>query len=160
MKINDEMVSYGKSESFIEEKNGLRKWFVQWKSLNVIDQASLKLKCEETLSQIEKRNEEMKRIKEELSQGPDDDGWTVVTKRGRKRTHGNMDSTVAVTAMSQEKLVELKNQHDKKIHKEDFYKFQKQNVKRQKLIDLQKKFEEDKKRISKMKEGRKFNPLN
>lgn len=153
------MISYGKSESFSEEKNGLKKWFNQWKSNYLINQDNLKAKCHETIARIEARNEEIKRLKEELSKGPDDDGWTVVTKRGRKRTHGNMDSTVAATAMSQDRLIELKKKHDQKSFKVDFYQFQRQENKRQKLLELQKKFEEDKKRIAKMRQGRKFNPL-
>lgn len=159
IKNKDEMISYGKSESFSEEKNGLKKWFSQWKSTHIMNQELLKKKCKETLAKIEARNEEIKRLKEELSKGPDDEGWTVVTKRGRKRTHGNMESSVAATAMSQEYLLELKKKHDKKTYKIDFYQFQKQENKRQKLLELQKKFEEDKKRIAKMRQGRKFNPL-
>lgn len=41
----------------------------------------------------------------------------------------------------------------------DFYRFQRREARRNEVLELQQKFEEDKKRIAKMKAARKFRPF-
>lgn len=154
----DEMSCYGISENSSRGQSGIKKWMKQWKSDNLLDQETLEKCCKENIARYEKKQEEIRRLKERLSETQDDEGWTVVAKKGKKRSHGAMDTTVAATRLTQDKLLHLKQEHDKRSHKEDFYRFQKRENKEQKLLELQKKFEEDKKKIAKMRQARKFVP--
>ncbi|ORY98718.1 SSU rRNA processing protein [Syncephalastrum racemosum] len=73
----------------------------------------------------------------------DDDGFTVVV---RKRAPLAVEQTEA--ALPKKKKSELK----------DFYRFQFREKKQTELQDLRKKFEEDKEKIAKLKQARKFKP--
>lgn len=159
MKNLDEMSCYGISENSASKlPAGLKKWLKQWKSDYLTSQETLEQKSRANIKAFEKREEELRKLKERLSETQDDEGWTVVAKKGKKRSHGAMDTTVGASYLSQERLLQLKKAHDERTHKADFYKFQKRESKEQKLLELRKKFEEDKKRIAKMRQGRKFMP--
>jgi Ribosomal RNA-processing protein 7 (RRP7) C-terminal domain len=77
----------------------------------------------------------LKRLRSE----PDEEGFITVTRRERE-----------------DGVVERKN---KAIGLEDFYKFQKRERREKQMEELRKKFEEDKKKVEKAKEGRKFKPF-
>ena len=79
----------------------------------------------------------LKRLRSE----PDEEGFITVTRREK-------DDFVPV--------VEKKN---KAVGLEDFYKFQKREKRDQKMEELRRKFEEDKIKIEKAKQNRKFKPF-
>ncbi|KAI9142579.1 ribosomal RNA-processing protein 7-domain-containing protein [Paraphysoderma sedebokerense] len=83
----------------------------------------------------------------------DEDGFILVTRKSRRNT--NTDGKVSVTAAKSEDVKKLK---PKKKELDDFYRFQMREAKRSKLLDLRKRFEEDKKRIQTLRESRKFKP--
>ena len=72
---------------------------------------------------------------------PDEEGWVTVT---RKR---------ALPASRQEK------KKRKKKELLNFYNFQQRETQRQRIAELRKKFEEDKRRVEQMREKRKFKPF-
>lgn len=78
----------------------------------------------------------------------DAEGFTLVTRKRRSRDDG-MDGARRPKAQKKKKDYELKN----------FYRHQMREQKREELQSLREKFEEDKKRIQKMKEARKFKPF-
>ncbi|CAG8538502.1 7224_t:CDS:2 [Funneliformis mosseae] len=90
--------------------------------------------------------ERRKDLEAKLNQ-PDEDGFITVTRVGRRNV--NTDGTITVTAAKAE---EIKNLKPKNKELTDFYRFQMQ------LIDLRKKFEEDKEKIAKLKASRRFKP--
>lgn len=81
--------------------------------------------------------------------GEDEDGWTVVRKkRGREGVDEAMEDIKRREELKQAKRVKL-----------DFYRFAKQEAKAAKLVDLKKRFEEDKAKIAQIQQAkRKFNP--
>eukprot|EP01098_Paradermamoeba_levis_P010233 TRINITY_DN4301_c0_g1_i4.p1 TRINITY_DN4301_c0_g1~~TRINITY_DN4301_c0_g1_i4.p1 ORF type:complete len:126 (-),score=53.55 TRINITY_DN4301_c0_g1_i4:155-487(-) len=105
----------------------------------------------------------------------DEDGFIKVIKKGKKK---NTDGSIHVSGFKASPLpvspfalpphqqagstVRAGAVEDKKKKKEkilhDFYKFQKAEAKQQQLEQLRQKFEEDKKRIERLKNNRKFKP--
>jgi ribosomal RNA-processing protein 7 len=77
----------------------------------------------------------LKRLRSE----PDEEGFITVTRREREDV-----------------VVEKKN---RAVNLEDFYKFQKREKRMQKMDEMRRKFEEDKIKVERAKEGRKFKPF-
>jgi len=74
-----------------------------------------------------------------LHSEPDEDGFITVTRRERD-----------------EPVVAKKN---KSMDLEDFYRFQKREKREKRMDELRRKFEEDKLKVERAKEGRKFKPF-
>ncbi|KAK3018325.1 hypothetical protein RJ639_002980 [Escallonia herrerae] len=85
-------------------------------------------------------------------------GWTVVVHhKGRKKTT-DTESGIVVGSVAQAAVMD---KMDKKKSKEvglDFYRFQKREAKRNEILMLQSKFEQDKQRIQQLRAARKFRP--
>ena len=81
---------------------------------------------------------------------PDEDGWITVTSKNSKK--------IPKSKLSKFKLkkVSKKKKKNELLH---FYKFQMREEKRDSVLQLQKKFDEDKKKVIAMKLQRKFKPL-
>ncbi|GLT66695.1 hypothetical protein SLA2020_390480 [Shorea laevis] len=97
--------------------------------------------------------QERKEREAQLAEG----GWTVVVHhKGRKKTT-DAESGVTVGSVAQ---AAVEDRMAKKKHKElgDFYRFQKREAKRNELLMLQSKFEQDRKRIQQLRAARKFKP--
>lgn len=78
------------------------------------------------------------------------DGFRCINRINRKRKREDEDSSkTKQRPRKQKKSTELKN----------FYRFQIRDDKMKQLDVLRKKFEEDKERVAKMKENRKFKPF-
>lgn len=104
-------------------------------------------------------NEEME-LAERLRQSkePDDDGFIkVVSKSKRKRPDNDLDENVS--ARKANTASRTRNKKKKPMELKNFYRFQIKEAKVKQLDDLRKKFEEDKIKVSKMKEDRKFKPF-
>ncbi|CAG8817060.1 25808_t:CDS:2, partial [Dentiscutata erythropus] len=71
------------------------------------------------------------------------------------KRNANTDGTITVTAAKPE---EIKNLKPKNKELPDFYRFQMRESKRNKHVELRKKFEEDKKKIERLKAARRFKP--
>lgn len=84
-----------------------------------------------------------------------EDGFTLVVraKRGRNTATGTRGETVQ--SFRRDEAVNIK---PKKKELQDFYRFQIRQKKVGELVELRKKFEEDKKKLQIMKEQRKFRP--
>lgn len=107
---------------------------------------------------IEAWEEEEERKKAEALASLQEDGWTVVQRhRGRKKNTEAASGTVvggvaaaAAAAHAAKKKPKLSL---------DFYRFQQRDRRRNELLELRQKFEEDKKRLAELKAARKFRPL-
>ncbi|GLJ31939.1 hypothetical protein SUGI_0642910 [Cryptomeria japonica] len=86
------------------------------------------------------------------------EGWTVVVhQKGRKKTV-DAESGIAVGSVAE---AAAKAKSAKKKSKETdvaFYRFQMREARRNEILELQKKFDEDRKRIVQMRAARKFRP--
>ncbi|CAN8232998.1 unnamed protein product [Cochlearia groenlandica] len=86
-------------------------------------------------------------------------GWTVVVHhKGRKKTT-ETESGTAVGSVSQAALEDqLAKKKQSQIVAPGFYRFQRREAQRNELMELQSKFEQDKKRIQQLRAARKFKP--
>ena len=82
---------------------------------------------------------------------PDDEGWITVTKQDKKKGKKMRDDDKDKDKKGRRKK--------KKQHLQNFYAFQVKEDKLNRIQELRKKFEEDKKKIAKMKTERKFRPF-
>ncbi|KAI9279040.1 ribosomal RNA-processing protein 7-domain-containing protein [Umbelopsis sp. AD052] len=95
---------------------------------------------------------EKERIATEQQNKMDEDGFIMVTRHHRRGT--NTDGEVTVTAAKADRQV--KPQKKKELL--NFYRFQMREQKRDQLVELRKKFEDDRKKIEQLKQTRKFRP--
>lgn len=118
---------------------GLQKWCEEYakerRSLS-----SLEALVEQVVKRYELKKKEDKDERTKTGE-PDEEGWVTVT---RKR---------ALPVGRQEK------KKRKKKELLNFYNFQQRETQRQRIAELRKKFEEDKRRVEQMREKRKFKPF-
>ncbi|XP_045816336.1 DNA ligase 1-like isoform X4 [Trifolium pratense] len=134
--------------------NGMKKWIMEYHrsrpGLEVLQN-----QIDEFITTYEEKLEEERKAKEALAA---EGGWTVVVqKKGRKKTTDS-ESGIAVGSVAQ---AAAENNLAKKKPKEvglDFYRFQKREAQRNELMELQSKFQEDKKRLQQLRAARKFRP--
>ncbi|KEH29781.1 ribosomal RNA-processing protein [Medicago truncatula] len=134
--------------------HGIKKWIMEYHQ-NRPGLEVLQNQIEDFLTTYEEKLEEERKAKEALAA---EGGWTVVQHhKGRKKTTDS-ESGIAVGSVAQ---AALENKLAKKKNKEvgqDFYRFQKREAQRNELMELQSKFEEDKKRLQQLRAARKFRP--
>ncbi|KAI8393576.1 ribosomal RNA-processing protein 7-domain-containing protein [Radiomyces spectabilis] len=85
----------------------------------------------------------------------DEDGFVVVTRHKKVKTS---DGTVNVLAGAAEPIIDPRKVNKKK-ELVDFYRFQLREKKQSELLDLRRRFEEDKAKIAQLKQSRKFKPF-
>ena len=123
----------------MEGSCGVQKWCAEY----VLERRSLS-SLESLVEQAVKRYELNKQVAKDnraKTGEPDDEGWVTVT---RKR-----------------KLPASRQEKKKRKKKEllNFYNFQQRETQRQRIAELRKKFEEDKRKVDQMREKRKFKPF-
>ncbi|RHN81263.1 putative ribosomal RNA-processing protein [Medicago truncatula] len=116
---------------------------------------ALQNQIDDFVTSYEEKLEEERKTKEALAA---EGGWTVAAyHKGRKKTTDS-ESGIAVGSVAQ---AAVENKLDKKKPKEvglDFYCFKKREAQRNEIMELQGKFEEDKKRLQQLRAARKFRP--
>eukprot|EP01031_Cornospumella_fuschlensis_P040515 gene40515-49384_t len=126
--------------------NQLRRAFL-WKRE---DPEQWQARVDEEMREFEEDEERERREHQEAREKPDDDGFILVAsknKRKREDDH-NVHRGKTQRTRKNKKDTELKN----------FYRFQIKEQKMKQLDILRKKFEEDKEKVAKMKDARKFKP--
>jgi len=113
-----------------------------------------------TIKQLQKLRQKQalhKKKVDELSSMPDADGWVTVTKKGKKKTEGAEGKKMGVAYLTPFELQQMQEKAKEK-QLSDFYRFQRSENRKNYIDTLRQKFEEDKKRIERMKQQRKFKP--
>lgn len=95
-----------------------------------------------------------KQEKERRLNEADEDGFMPVKNRNKRKRSSAADDTTGRTSKKHQRARQKKN-----LELKDFYRFQIREDRVQKLDTLRKKFDEDKQRVAKMKEERKFKPF-
>ncbi|CAG8441719.1 1440_t:CDS:2 [Ambispora gerdemannii] len=131
---------------------GLEKWIQEYQLLRKSPDI-LQAGVDKFMLEYEEAEKERQRKLEANLNKPDEDGFILVTRAARRNV--NTDGDIAVTAAKAE---EIKNLQPKKRELTDFYRFQLRETKRNKLIELRKKFEQDKQKIAQLKAARRFTP--
>jgi ribosomal RNA-processing protein 7 len=86
-----------------------------------------------------------------------EDESTRMVSLKRMRSEPDEDGFITVTRRERDDVVVEKKNHA--VDLEDFYKFQKREKRAKKMDELRRKFEEDKFKVARAKEGRKFKPF-
>ncbi|CAG8477563.1 10582_t:CDS:2 [Acaulospora morrowiae] len=131
---------------------GLDKWIEEYKALRR-DPNDLQREVDEYMRKFEEAEQKRRQELEAKHNQPDEEGFITVTRTGRRNV--NTDGTITVTAAKPEEVKGLKPKNKELV---DFYRFQTRETKRNRLVDLRKKFEEDKQKIAKLKANRRFRP--
>ncbi|KAH7828357.1 putative Ribosomal RNA-processing protein 7 (RRP7) C-terminal domain [Monocercomonoides exilis] len=122
-------------------KCGLQAWIDEYKKSSVTPE-EFEIKLLQELKTV--TSEEKKKIRDLRDPSLDSDGFR--TARSKRRISISSRNSMHIK-IKQPKIVT------------DFYKFQKTEAKKNKLEEIRKQFEEDKKRVSQMREARVFHPL-
>lgn len=137
---------------------GLRAWVESHKSEkpgNDVLQAEL----DRWMEEYEAEEEEKRRKALEASQ---EDGWTVVQRhKGRKKSSsdGGKAGPTVVGAVAVAAARSIANRKSIKTEYSDFYRFQQREKRRNELVELREKFEQDKRRLAELKSMRNFKPF-
>ncbi|CAI5518795.1 unnamed protein product [Closterium sp. Naga37s-1] len=129
--------------------------------------AHLQAEADAYISEYEDRLERERREAEERAlRSQEDDGWTVVRSSSASRRNRDPSSGVSMGVISKARAQVLAVKLQQKQKKQQaaaaealkFYRFQHREARRQELMELQKKFDSDRKRIAKLRDARKFRP--
>ncbi|CAG8775242.1 25012_t:CDS:2 [Cetraspora pellucida] len=131
---------------------GLKRWLQEYQKLRM-DPNKLSAQVDEYIRKFEEAEKEKHKALEARRNQPDEDGFILVTGTGKRNI--NTDGTITVTAA---KADVMKNLKPKNKELTDFYRFQMREAKREKLVELRKKFEDDKRKIADLKAARRFKP--
>lgn len=120
------------------------------------DAEALQMEVDSFLKKFKDEEYQKEREKLERMNQMDEDGFTVVVRHKKNKT---TDGSVNVAAVSAE-MAEAQIQYQTKKKKElvNFYRFQMREQKQNELVELRKRFEEDKAKIARLKQNRKFKP--
>ncbi|CAM6092484.1 unnamed protein product [Calypogeia fissa] len=133
---------------------GMKKWIAEYYAKRP-GLSVLQAEIDAFMADYDAREEQARR--EKLA-AAEEEGWTVVVgNKGRKKTT-DTESGIRVGAVSTAAATEKATKRNKKEVVMDFYRFQRRESRRNEVLDLQQKFVEDKKRIAKLREARKFRP--
>lgn len=126
---------------------GIEKWTAQYSKRSVnIDE------MQKEIDEYMKHYDKIKEAEKTQEEGENDDGWVTVGKKGHNAGFKQKESVI--------NRLEQKIQNQKKKAKSltSFYTFEMRESKKQQLMELRKKFEDDKLKMNSMKQSRKFKP--
>lgn len=126
---------------------GIKKWRQEYNS-QYVSPEDLSEEIKAVMENYEKEKEEMQKAAKEDE--PDEDGWVTVTSKKAQKPK--------LLKETEFKKKPKRKKKKKEIELVKFYAFQQRQSKIDKLAQLRKRFEEDKKRINMMKSSRKFRP--
>ncbi|KAJ7527391.1 hypothetical protein O6H91_16G051700 [Diphasiastrum complanatum] len=136
---------------------GLKKWIWEYRAKRP-GIPVLQKQVDTFIAEYEVHEEQAK--KEREAAAANDEGWTLVVNKGGRKKVTDSESGIKVGAVA---ISKAEKQNEKKKSNEqatlNFYRFQRREGRRNEVLELQKRFEEDKKRIAKMKAARKFRPF-
>lgn len=128
----------------------LNKWVREYNS-SFINVSTVEKEIETYMSNYDQKLEEEKQKSKEM-ENADEDGWITVTKYSKKPKISRKEGV-------SRRIIEKQKKEAEKKTILNFYRCQLRDKKMEEILELQKKFEKDKKRIALMKENRKFRPF-
>lgn len=139
-----------------EPLQGMKKWIANYKSKRPGVEV-LQRQIDQWMADYDARELQAKRDREAAEA---EDGWTVVVaKTGRKKTTDETGLSVGAVALEAAEDRGNKKRKKKADAALDFYRFQRHEARRNEVLELQERFQEDKKRIAALKAARKFRPF-
>ncbi|XP_073156321.1 uncharacterized protein [Henckelia pumila] len=133
---------------------GMRKWVIQYHQ----SRPGIKVLQERIDDFITAHEAQEEQARKEREAQAAEGGWTVVVHhKGRKKTT-DAESGTAVGSVAQAAVLDKMAKKKRKEVGLEFYRFQRREARRNEIMMLQSKFEQDKKRIQEMRAARKFRP--
>ncbi|XP_022699085.1 ribosomal RNA-processing protein 7 homolog A-like [Varroa jacobsoni] len=154
VEVTQIMTRRGRGETVISkdrgtEMVGLRRWTDEY-ARRYVPPHELEETVAHAIAEYKQRLEDEKRKAKALEE-PDEDGWVTVTKHSKR-------PVIPRTEAIQNRVLEREKAKDSKMKLDNFYAFQAKRTKLDKLQELRRKFEEDKRKVALMKAQRKFRP--
>ena len=135
-----------------EEGEGVRAWVGRHRARRPGHQ-KLQEQLDAWMEAWEAEEARKRREREEAAGG---DGWTVVGgTKGRKKTRDDRGTAVGGVSAA---LAESRRGKGQKKPEENFYRFQRREKRRDEVLELRQRFEEDRKRLAAMRKDRQFKP--
>lgn len=126
--------------------NGVNKWTKSYND-RIVEMDEIQKEVDEFMIKYDKIKSAEKDYPDE-----DDEGWTVVSKKGHNAGFKQKESIIT-------KLGEKMQKQKKQAQLKNFYTFEVRESKKQQLIELRRKFEGDKQKMESMKQSRRFRPF-
>ncbi|KAH8349310.1 hypothetical protein KR084_007912, partial [Drosophila pseudotakahashii] len=131
-------------------KTGMELWHEEYEATYLLDAHKAKLQVSKYMSGYDKRE---RAAAEAAKTGEADaDGWVTVGKEGR---NAGFEQKASVLGRLEQKVA----QGNKSKELKNFYTFQIREGKMQNIVEMRKKFEEDKRKIELLKQSRRFKPF-
>lgn len=128
---------------------GLNRWISEYKS----QYPNPERLQEEINDFMQKFDEEEQKAEEEAKdQAADDEGWIQVSRKSTK-------DAFRLTEKGIKSVNEKQDVRKKKKELKNFYRFQVTESKKRRIMEMRKKFQEDKEKVEKMKTMRRFRPF-
>ncbi|KAJ2784196.1 hypothetical protein H4R18_001251 [Coemansia javaensis] len=115
----------------------------------------LKAEVDSFMAKFEESQYERERMLSQQHNTPDADGFITVVRRGRNTRNGDSGANVGAMSAADAREAAAKK---KNVVFGNMYRFQMRERKNNQLLELRKKFEEDKERIARMRQSRQFRP--
>jgi ribosomal RNA-processing protein 7 len=123
------------------------------------DRQKLLDKCNEIMQDYEDAEEAQRLDREAAANQPDEDGFISVTSKSIGLEESKEKLEKDKTGRRHQKRNRKKKESTGATELQDFYRFQRKETRKRTLQDLRKQFEEDLKKVKKMKEERKYAPF-
>eukprot|EP01087_Luapelamoeba_hula_P015374 TRINITY_DN458_c0_g1_i1.p1 TRINITY_DN458_c0_g1~~TRINITY_DN458_c0_g1_i1.p1 ORF type:complete len:355 (-),score=103.54 TRINITY_DN458_c0_g1_i1:26-1090(-) len=139
------------------EQRGVDKWIGDYLQMRQ-DPHTIMAQVDKFMYEFDKKQALLRQQEEEEAGKVDDDGFVMVrSKKGKKRVRDSDSGAVVGTVKAGVDITTRDKKKPKTL--DDFYRYQRRENRRKQLADLRIQFEEDKKRIAKMRLQRKFKPF-
>ncbi|BFZ17668.1 hypothetical protein BsWGS_20707 [Bradybaena similaris] len=138
------------SDKTVPLVSGLRAYCEEYRQLPNVD--VIEKEAEDYMVEYYKKKEEEEKKEKQIEGVPDEEGFIKVTRHGKNRGGRRTEET-------ERKGHEHIRSRRKKNELKDFYTFQFRETKKKHIVELQAKFEEDKRRVKEMRMARKFKPF-
>lgn len=142
-----DLFSSSTKESYIE--TGMQLWHSQYQQ-RILDVDKTQVYIDEYMAAYDEREREAAEAAKTTE--ADADGWVTVGKQGNNAGFEQTESNIG-------KLEEKIERGKKKKELSNFYTFQIRESKMKNIVELRKKFEEDKRKIETLKQTRRFRPF-
>ncbi|XP_028175262.1 ribosomal RNA-processing protein 7 homolog A [Ostrinia nubilalis] len=131
-------------------KLGMSKWVAEHNN-SVVMSKTLKEQVEVFMKKHDEAARKAEK-KEKTLEEEDDEGWVTVTKRGKVQSFARSEKV-------ENKIMAKEEKNKKRKELKNFYTFQIRESKMKHIVALRQKFEEDKKKITQIKQSRRFKPF-
>lgn len=134
-------------------------------SLRRISREKLLAECNQVMQEYEDAEETQRQAREDAANEPDEDGFMTVTSKSVGLEGGKRELEKDQGAGAGKRRRNAKERNRKKKESigatelEDFYRFQRKETRKRTLQDLRLQFEEDLKKVKKMKDDRQYKPF-